>query len=181
MKSTFQTKTLEDLHAEMVKMSDAQLTEHGKMLRSYCRPVRGQGIDRAWLKQLNEARAEWRCRHPSKQAAPEWAISRRQRDTAQKIHQRSEHISERHGLDLMADFVMTELELGRTFCQLAENYKNVERSNRAIENARKAFETAQSYMWKLRMKHAIFDEMTASVEGLRLELEALSRKGAMST
>jgi hypothetical protein len=66
MKTVFQTKTLEELHAELVKMSDTQLIEHGKMLRSYCRPVRGQGIDRGWLMQLNDARAEWRRRHPSK-------------------------------------------------------------------------------------------------------------------
>jgi hypothetical protein len=66
MKSAFQTKTLEELHAAMVKMSDAQLTEHGKMLRSFCRPIRGKGIDRGWLMQLNEARAEWKRRHPSK-------------------------------------------------------------------------------------------------------------------
>jgi hypothetical protein len=66
MKTPFQTKTLEDLRAEMMKVSDAQLTEHGNLLRSYCRPVRGQGIDRGWLMQLNEARAEWKRRHPSK-------------------------------------------------------------------------------------------------------------------
>ncbi len=82
---------------------------------------------------------------------------------------------ERVGLDLMADFVMTELELGRTFCQLAKNYKNVERSNRAVANAQKAFETAQSCMCKLRMEHAVFDEMTSLAERLRLDLEAFAR------
>jgi hypothetical protein len=61
------------------------------------------------------------------------------------------HLAERRGLDLMTDFVMTELELGRTFCQLSKNYQNVERSNRAIKNAWKALESAEKYMWRLRM------------------------------
>jgi diketogulonate reductase-like aldo/keto reductase len=38
----------------------------------------------------------------------------------------------------MANFVMIELELGRTFCDLAKNYKNEEKSSRAIGRPWKA-------------------------------------------
>jgi hypothetical protein len=75
----------------------------------------------------------------------------------------------------MADFVMTELELGRTFCKLATNYRSVKNSNRAIENAREALATAEKYMWKLRMEHRVFDEMTSLAERLRFELEVFGR------
>jgi hypothetical protein len=46
-------------------MSDAQLIEHGKTLRQNCRKTAGEKVDRGWLMQLNEARAEWKRRHPS--------------------------------------------------------------------------------------------------------------------
>jgi hypothetical protein len=32
------------------------------------------------------------------------------------------HVSERRGLDAMASFVMVELEVGRTLCNVAKNY-----------------------------------------------------------
>jgi hypothetical protein len=62
----FRMKTPEEIRAELAKMSDAQLIEHGKTLRSFCRPTPGHGIDKGWLMHLNEARAEWRQRHPPK-------------------------------------------------------------------------------------------------------------------
>jgi hypothetical protein len=85
------------------------------------------------------------------------------------------NITERRGLDAMAEFVMIELEFGRTLCKVAANYKNNESSNAAIARARKALEAAEKYMWNLRMEHTVFDEMTARAERLRLELEALDR------
>jgi hypothetical protein len=45
-------------------MSDAQLIEHGKNAWKFCRRVPGQKIDTRWLMELNEAREEWRRRHP---------------------------------------------------------------------------------------------------------------------
>jgi hypothetical protein len=58
-------KSRGELRAPLKKMSDAELIEHGKTLRALCRPTKGQGIDKGWLMQLNESRAEWRRRHPS--------------------------------------------------------------------------------------------------------------------
>jgi hypothetical protein len=62
----FCMKTPEEVRSELEKMSDAQLIEHGKTLREFCRLTAGQKIDRGWLMQLNEARAEWKRRHPPK-------------------------------------------------------------------------------------------------------------------
>jgi hypothetical protein len=53
------------------------------------------------------------------------------------------HVSERRGLDAMADFVSVELDVGRTLCNIAKNYQNAEKSRCAIERARKALETAE--------------------------------------
>jgi|HubBroStandDraft_5_1064220.scaffolds.fasta_scaffold81375_3 hypothetical protein len=61
----FRLKSPEEVCAQLEKMSDAELIEHGKTLRALCRPTKGQGIDKGWLMQLNESRAEWRRRHPS--------------------------------------------------------------------------------------------------------------------
>jgi hypothetical protein len=66
------------------------------------------------------------------------------------------YTSKRRGLDAMADFVLVELEVGRTLCNVAKNYENEERSRCAIEKARKALETAEKYMWKLQMEHSTF-------------------------
>jgi hypothetical protein len=58
-------KSRGELRAQLKKMSDAELIEHGKKLRALCRPTKGQGIDKSCLMQLNAARAEWKRRHPS--------------------------------------------------------------------------------------------------------------------
>ncbi|MBV9886822.1 MAG: hypothetical protein JO119_09780 [Acidobacteria bacterium] len=57
-------QTLEAIRDQLRKMTDAQLTEHGKTLRKFCRRLPGQKIDKRWLMELDEARAEWRRRHP---------------------------------------------------------------------------------------------------------------------
>jgi hypothetical protein len=59
-------KKVEEIRAELAKMSDAQLIEHGKLLRKSCRRLPGQKIDKEKMMQLNEARAEWQRRYPPK-------------------------------------------------------------------------------------------------------------------
>jgi hypothetical protein len=82
-------------------------------------------------------------------------------------------------LDAKASFVNAELELGLTFCKLANGRENGnERFAHRIENARKALETAEKYMWDLRMNHSVFDRMTALAERLRFELDILSNRTA---
>jgi len=60
----FRVKTDEELRAEFAALSDAQLTETGKMLKGFAKPRPGQGPDENWLRQLKIAREVWRERHP---------------------------------------------------------------------------------------------------------------------
>jgi hypothetical protein len=62
----FRMKTREEIRAELAKMSDQRLIEHGKLLREFAAPSPGRNGDEGWKMQLEEARAEWRRRHPSK-------------------------------------------------------------------------------------------------------------------
>jgi hypothetical protein len=78
-------------------------------------------------------------------------------------------------LDATATFVMAEVELGLTFCKLANSREDGrEQFAHRIENARKALTTAEKYMWNLRMDHAVFNRMTALAERLRFELDNLT-------
>ena len=52
---------LEQLRLRLRKMSDAQLVSFGKAARSLCRDPKCPDVFR---RQLQDARAEWRRRHP---------------------------------------------------------------------------------------------------------------------
>jgi len=71
----FRMQTPEEVRARLEKMSDAQLIEHRKTLRDFCKPTPGRGTDKGWLMQLNEARAEWKRRHPPKKFIQKCAIA----------------------------------------------------------------------------------------------------------
>ena len=55
---------LEQLRLRLHRMSDAQLVSFGKAARSLCRDPKCPDVFR---RQLQEARAEWRRRHPKAQ------------------------------------------------------------------------------------------------------------------
>jgi len=55
---------LEELRKRLNKMSDEQLVRFGKAARSLCRDPR---CPDTFKRQLQEARAEWRRRHPKAQ------------------------------------------------------------------------------------------------------------------
>jgi hypothetical protein len=61
---------LHELQVKLARMSDAELTAHGKQLRRLLFPkmVSGTGYAhrKAWEIEYEEARAEWRRRHPKK-------------------------------------------------------------------------------------------------------------------
>jgi hypothetical protein len=62
----FRRKTRREVRAELAKMSDHRLIEHGKSLREFAKPTPGRESSEGWEMQLEEARAEWRRRHPPK-------------------------------------------------------------------------------------------------------------------
>jgi hypothetical protein len=55
---------LEELRKRLSRMSDEQLVRFGKAARSLCRDPRSPDT---FKRQLQEARAEWRRRHPKAQ------------------------------------------------------------------------------------------------------------------
>ena len=55
---------LEKLHNRLRKMTDAQLVSFGKAARSLCRDPKCPEV---FKRQLEEAKTEWRRRHPKAQ------------------------------------------------------------------------------------------------------------------
>jgi hypothetical protein len=55
---------LEQLRNRLCKMTDAQLVSFGKAARSLCRDPKCPEV---FKRQLEEAKTEWRCRHPKAQ------------------------------------------------------------------------------------------------------------------
>ena len=64
----FQEFDVQQFRAEIAKMSDAELISIGRSLRSLCHPRIVSPNKSTFDIQLEECRAEWRRRHPSKQS-----------------------------------------------------------------------------------------------------------------
>ncbi len=64
----FQPFQLEELRVRLSKMSDADLLRFGKDAASLCRPENqfGHPPRQVFVDQLQEAREEWRRRHPKR-------------------------------------------------------------------------------------------------------------------
>ena len=80
--------------------------------------------------------------------------------------------------DAAIDFVFCELTTGIMNCQIARTrIENIGvDGSHAVEDAEKALHTAEKYMWKFKMRHQEFDQMTALAERLRMELDSLRAK-----
>jgi hypothetical protein len=68
----FQPLQLEDVRARLRKMTDVDLLRFGRAAASLCRPRAqfGHPPRRIFVEQLQEARAEWRRRHPKAASNP---------------------------------------------------------------------------------------------------------------
>jgi hypothetical protein len=64
----FRKITPEEIRVKLAKMSDPELTQHGKLMKEFAQPSPGRGANEEWAMQLEEARAEWRRRHPKDEA-----------------------------------------------------------------------------------------------------------------
>ncbi len=73
----------------------------------------------------------------------------------------------------IAKFVETEIETGFLFCLIAKQQQLGARRERLLQNAWKAHDTAQKWIWKLHMAHDQFDQVTAQLERLGFELNGL--------
>jgi hypothetical protein len=72
--------------------------------------------------------------------------------------------------EVIARFVEAEIDTGLLFCQIANERDDGARRKGLLKNARKAHDVAQEWIWKLRMPHHQFDQMTAKLEKLRITL-----------
>jgi hypothetical protein len=65
----FQPFQLDEARARLRKMSDADLLRFGRAAASLCKPDGnfGQPPRKVFVEQLQEARAEWRRRHPKEE------------------------------------------------------------------------------------------------------------------
>jgi hypothetical protein len=67
------------------------------------------------------------------------------------------------------DFVLSELDLGATFCEVALTTQDEETKERNIRNARKAYETALHLLQRLSLgtaEQARFEEKALRLKGL---------------
>jgi hypothetical protein len=79
------------------------------------------------------------------------------------------------GQQAAIDFVFSQLTVGITSCQIAKTRPDRGLDDhRALRQAQMALSTAERFMWRCRLNHSEFDQMTALAERLRLELNALT-------
>jgi hypothetical protein len=69
-------------------------------------------------------------------------------------------------------FVKNELKIALTFCRLAEQSDDAQ-FPRYVASARKAYDAALRYLFKLDMGSKEFDRITADAERVKFMLEAL--------
>lgn len=77
--------------------------------------------------------------------------------------------------EVAISFVFIELSTGLSSCQLIRDSQTMSKEKRAwhLAHADKAFHVAETAMWKIKMTHHEFDQMTAMAERLRFELQTL--------
>jgi hypothetical protein len=80
--------------------------------------------------------------------------------------------------EIAIGFVFIELTTGLSSCELIRSSEIMTKEKKAwhLAYADKAFHVAEAAMWRIKMTHQEFDQMTATAERLRFELQALQQK-----
>lgn len=78
-------------------------------------------------------------------------------------------------------FVLTELDLGYTFANIAENSRNPEKFERNVQNAREAFREAQCFLYETFLSKSVlpyeeFKQLKLGMERLRTALRGLGER-----
>jgi hypothetical protein len=81
------------------------------------------------------------------------------------------------GFDPNTNFVNVQIEVALTYCLMAQQ-RGAEGRHELIQTARKAYDTAQRYMFKLDMSDKEFHQITAAAERVKFMLEALENHGS---
>jgi len=73
--------------------------------------------------------------------------------------------------DFLLNSVLREVNLGLRFCQIMSlGLASPDVFSKGEKRAQLAPQHAEEFMWRLRMPHPRFDDLTSRVERLRLEL-----------
>ena len=73
----------------------------------------------------------------------------------------------------IAKLVYTEIQTGISFCALAERSTSPDRRERLLGLAQQALDSANNWIWRITIHHADFDQLTASLDLLRLKIKGL--------
>ena len=73
----------------------------------------------------------------------------------------------------IADLLQTEIEVGISYCALAEQSSSREKQERLIGLAERELDTANTWIWKINLEHAFFDELTARLDYLKLKVSSI--------
>ena len=79
----------------------------------------------------------------------------------------------RHSALHIADLLQTQIELGITYCKLAEQSSTREKQERLVGLAQRELDSANRWIWKIRLEHKFFDELTARLEHLSLKVSSI--------
>ena len=95
------------------------------------------------------------------------------RDIEETI-ERLRNLSEQAALE----FVFSQLTVGITSCRIAKSRRCIlgMDDTRPISQAEEALAIAEKFVWKFKLKHPEFDQMTALAERLRFEIDALKNR-----
>jgi hypothetical protein len=73
----------------------------------------------------------------------------------------------------IADLLQTEIELGISYCAMAEQASSREKQKRLVGLAQKEMETVNQWIWKISIEHQSFDELTARLDYLKLKVASI--------
>ena len=75
----------------------------------------------------------------------------------------------------IARLVIVDIETGLTFCRIAKRRIPGHARVKTLENARKAYQAGENWLWRLRMTHAHANQIAAQLERLRFELDSAAQ------
>jgi hypothetical protein len=73
----------------------------------------------------------------------------------------------------IADLLQTQIEIGISYCSVAEHCSSREKQERLVALAERQLDAANTWIWKINLEHAFFDELTARLEYLKLKVASV--------
>jgi hypothetical protein len=73
----------------------------------------------------------------------------------------------------IAELIRIQIVTGITYSRVAEQRTALEKRASLLVSAERALNTANSWMWRIRIDHDVFDALTADLDSLRQKIDAL--------